>query len=266
MIVCTEKQTAFLHIPKCAGQTVRRQIEHHHDVRPRFNGRWQRSDNIDADLAHLPFCLIRTDFPEAYEALKKCSVFALIRDPVDRFRSALAQHTKKFQGSHISTLSEDKLRATVSDIIDELGSTGPLLPFRLAHFVRQSDMLPEHDEVHELHLYRFEKLPLMMGALGTRLGQELGSGYHDNRSTPIRFEYLRQPLVMIASKLSPIVSKDTYQAIKRTALYLITDNSRSNINLYKEEWLLNFIYSYYKDDYKIFNSLKYDTESVSTTT
>jgi len=115
MIISHQHKTIFMHIPKCAGTSVREMLVRADPEADRMWGwRWMPRQQRYCDSAHLPF----VDLPPAVLRLVRgYFVIALVRDPMDRFRSAYAQHfsqhryrKKKSPSAFLAELDSIKIR------------------------------------------------------------------------------------------------------------------------------------------------------------
>ena len=97
MIVSHSRQFIFLHIPKCAGTSFRNALKPYHDDSQSF---WYRHHSAyfgcELDYAHLRLWELHALFPRLFEALASYKTLALMRNPYERFISALAQHLTAF--------------------------------------------------------------------------------------------------------------------------------------------------------------------------
>jgi len=97
MIVSHSKRFIFFHIPKCAGTSFRETLNRHHDDPETF---WLRRHDpyfgCEIDLAHLRLWELRALYPKIFDAAGKYRTLALVRNPYERFTSALAQQLSAF--------------------------------------------------------------------------------------------------------------------------------------------------------------------------
>ena len=141
MIIDDIHRVAFVHVPKCAGTSVRRQLQDLDRSETPFYGRREHDRLGPIDYAHLPLSYLESDFPEALAKLADYESFALVRDPHKRFISAIFERLALFKGVTGTT-------ATVADAIREAGEVIDWLRHRTRfcdpsyiHFARQSDFV-----------------------------------------------------------------------------------------------------------------------------
>lgn len=97
MIVSHRQRFIFIHIPKCAGTSLRRALQRYHDDPENF---WYRRYHpyfgCAIDYAHMRLWELTTLFPHIIELMRDYETLALVRSPYERFISALAQHLTAF--------------------------------------------------------------------------------------------------------------------------------------------------------------------------
>jgi hypothetical protein len=88
MIIIDELNFVYVHIPKCAGTTIK-------ESNPELE--LTRIDNGHGfDSTHLPLSYIKIKVPSVYAKILDYESYAHVRDPVSRFRSAFFQHSREF--------------------------------------------------------------------------------------------------------------------------------------------------------------------------
>ena len=88
------------------------------------------------DYRHLPLRLLRDLDREAFDKLRVYKSYALLRDPFQRFRSAMAQRAKMYVGAELARLEEDDLHAEIRQVIAYLQSEPRVIPSDFIHFAR----------------------------------------------------------------------------------------------------------------------------------
>jgi hypothetical protein len=97
VIVNNALSLIIMHIPKCAGKSLRQAFAPEDPSGKFWHWKYSQANFSWQDMAHIPLDQLR-GFPE-WDLLEKYTVIAVVRNPVDRFYSALsehrAQHNKK---------------------------------------------------------------------------------------------------------------------------------------------------------------------------
>ena len=145
MIVDDAHGFVFVHIPKCAGSTVRAHLAPGSWARGR-TGVWleEHPELGTVDLAHLPLYTLKAYAPDAYRKVADYDAFALVRSPEKRFPSSFAQWSRQYGGHPLDSLSARQVAEAVEHILERLdreGGTRRLLPYRYVFFQPQVDYI-----------------------------------------------------------------------------------------------------------------------------
>jgi hypothetical protein len=121
--VISAHQLVFVHVPKCAGKSIC-------DLLPLDEDRFEvmlRQDLEGADAKpiadmdpacmthgalgrihtkHLPLAVLRAHFPTLWHSLEQSRSFAMLRDPRDRFISAVFQRLREMKGRGATELDD----------------------------------------------------------------------------------------------------------------------------------------------------------------
>src|SRR5215469_2320355 len=116
MIIDDEHRVAFVHIPKCGGTSVRRQLAALDSCRGFFYDRRDHDALGRLDYCHIPLAFLAAHFRDAFDKVAAYSAFALVRDPHSRFVSATFQRLALFGGVRRTT-------ATASEALQEAERT-----------------------------------------------------------------------------------------------------------------------------------------------
>jgi Sulfotransferase family len=141
MIVSHAKRFIFLHVPKCAGTSFRDALKAYHDDAENF---WYRRNDpyfgCEVDYAHMRLWELHALFPRIFDAMAHYETLALVRNPYERFISALAQHLTAFH-QNLDYYAADKeiLRGYAERFIEqELRIERVLGNARFVHFSFQT--------------------------------------------------------------------------------------------------------------------------------
>ncbi|MDU8928292.1 sulfotransferase family 2 domain-containing protein [Alisedimentitalea sp. MJ-SS2] len=146
MIVNDTCRVVFLHIPKCAGTTVRNVLALYDQHHGRFYDKSVANHPLlgRLDYAHIPLAVLRDYFPEDFDRVIKYRSFALIRDPHFRFPSSL--HERFVQRSNTPLDLHDRVDVAreVDKVMASLArhpQSEPISDPDLIHFSRQCDYI-----------------------------------------------------------------------------------------------------------------------------
>lgn len=254
MIISRRTKTAFIHIPKNGGTTVRRQMLQLHDIEASFAAAANLAGIGRVHLAHLPIRTIQEHFPEVYQILLTCQVFAVCRDPFSRFRSSVSQHFKLYKNIAIASLDEAELRSRILGLIDEIETSPDVLPIKLNHFIRQTEML---DDEMDVSLFALEDLADMMERISARTGIPMRHDRKDNETISLRDERLRKPLSLIAVELEKRLPSPAYQTLQKLAKRALQKPiPEKTEDIFHSPEIMDFVKTHYADDVKLHQSAK----------
>lgn len=94
MIISHAHDFGFVHIPKCAGSTIRHQLRDIDDLQGAFFGTKVLPDGRQINGNHVPLQVLKVHYPEAWDALCGVTSYVIVRDPMGRFLSAMAQYLR----------------------------------------------------------------------------------------------------------------------------------------------------------------------------
>lgn len=251
MILNYTHRIAFLHIPKCAGSSVKDQLR----VLDETGGRFERAEPHPrfgrVHRAHLPLWLLRELYPDDFTAVTESASFAVLRDPVPRFASALAQRIEQFGKTDPFALPEDALRREVETVVTHLTDhpDSPVLEF--CHFLRQRDFVDLEGRRVVSHLYRLEDVPALLAEISARSGQSVLAHAKSNEKLDFRLQGLKAPVLAVNAALRRMLPAAAHAALKERAKGLITRKGSKGpvwTQVLQRPEIRAFIDSYYRED------------------
>lgn len=148
MIISDKYKLAFVHIPKCAGTSVRSQLSVLDDRDGAFESRVEVHSELGLlDYVHIPLKILQVYFPDEFKCVAEYRAFAVTRGIHERFASALAQYCNyqtEMPFKRHSSKSIVRQALAVIDVLDDLtvgGRCPDLLPAELIHFQPQRDYI-----------------------------------------------------------------------------------------------------------------------------
>ncbi|WP_413875748.1 sulfotransferase family 2 domain-containing protein [Albidovulum sp.] len=161
MIISHRFQTVFIHIPKCAGTSIRETlVQADPDCQRMWGWRWMARHQRYGDSAHVPLIDLQ---PQVMNAVRDYTVIALTRDPMTRFISAIHQHFMQH---------EYRRKLPVPEFLRELDSTNIRYDPAYVHFCPQHYFIYISTKRFVDHVLRIEDpdWPAQMKAILVRQG------------------------------------------------------------------------------------------------
>lgn len=146
MIICDDREFAFIHIPKCAGTSVRRALRVIDTSGAAFFHIASHPQMGEVHLAHLTLADLATHYPATLATIRRYRSMAIVRDPMERFYSALNQRLREFKHIAQSAISPAMIEAEAQHVIAYLESAPPRLDLEHVHFQRQCEFIELHGE------------------------------------------------------------------------------------------------------------------------
>ena len=250
MIVSDHHRFIFIHVPKCAGTSVRASVLPYHDADERFLRTVEQHPEFGPiDFRHLPLSLLREIDPEVFEKLKTYDSYALLRDPFQRFRSAMAQRAKMYLGKEFAQLSEIELHSEINRVQDYLLSSPSVIKPEFVHFTRQSDFVQIDGARLVRNLFLVEHLDQFSRVLAQRIGAGMLPIGHTNKTMVFRYPQLKH-VVQTSSALARQVLPGTVHETLRQSARKVLMKSGAGIEraVFDEAQVRDFVASYYKAD------------------
>ena len=233
MIISDRYRFVFIHIPKCAGSFVRRQLLPYDDTDGRFSGKREQKPVLGVwDYAHIPLSILRQYFPSDFERVQTHNSFAVIRNPFERFPSSIAQRLKQFGGTPLHTLGPKEIEREVESTISYLSQSAEITDASYVHFTRQSEYLELNDKRIVRNLYSTDTIDQMLHDIADLIGKPIvGNNSQSivNQTAVYRHEAMRRLFEAMRPMLGGPISMLLPEKAKRTIrrfLYIFRDNKK----------------------------------------
>ena len=188
MIICPTHGFVFVHIPKCAGTSVRLQLRAC-DPAHIFMGRTGEHPVLGTiDYAHVPLRHLRVHFPQEYAALTQMDAFAIVRDPLARFGSALRQVLWQYEKRPMTLIPPEEVRERTLRMLDEIAPVLDDPPHRFVFFTRQQDYVFDQGQQIVKNLVPVDLTAELIAYFAQRSGVSLDTGRHSNRNVDLRIK------------------------------------------------------------------------------
>ena len=265
MIVNDESRFVFVHIPKCAGTSVRNALSIRNDCRfAEWNRRARHRSLGYIDYMHLPLFTLREHFEGQFRRVDSYRSFAVVRDPFARFPSSVSQRLRVYADRPIQTLRDKEILKEVDRVIGHL--THPrrscgLLAAEYIHFQRQIDYIQLDGEQIVESVYSIGRIDKLLDDIADYVGQRwVLRNEHDagltNQTVVYRSEFVGRAINATRS-VRPTISGFLPQGIKqkfRSYAYVPRDERLSS--LFGSEYIKDFVSDYYKRDIELVNDVE----------
>ena len=270
MIISNTHRFAFVHVPKCAGTTVRHPLQAFDDCNGAYTERVGDHPHPvlgNLDYAHIPLFTLRDHFEEEFRAVKDYWSFVVVRDPFARFASSVSQRLKMYSDQPIHRSKLGDISKAIAESIDYLSQQPRCkhrLPPEYIHFQKQIDYIELDGEQIVNSLYTVDDVDKLLEEVGQRVGGSLGQSNQAgglqpraNQSIVFRNDLLRW-VIETARPLSNKVSRLLPEGVKqwvRDQIYIPRDQRMKN--LFTADYIQDFIRDYYAEDIALYKKVGY---------
>lgn len=272
MIISDEHKFVFIHIPKCAGTSVRGILEPFDSREGAFTGRVDHHSEFgELDYVHIPLFALRDHFRPEFEAVQRYWSFAVVRDPYARFASSVSQNLRQYSEKPIQKRSIQDIVSCVREVIDFLSSHGReqlLLPPEYIHFQRQADYIDLDGEQVITSLYTVNQIDKLLFDVSQHTEWPLSDMVPEatkakaNQTKVFRNDLLRRVIEYSrpgTGALRGILSDNLKQKF-RDRVYVPRDQRMRE--LFAADHIRDFIQDYYAQDISLYRALQDDSRSV----
>ena len=257
MIISDEHRFVFVHIPKCAGTSVREQIARIDSYSGKFGLKGPHPKLGYIDYSHLPLKTLRDHFPEEFEKVCSYRSVALIREPRERFVSAIFQHLREFHGIAATSLSRKDAIRKAADIIKILDTGDVRQRLEFVHFNRQFDYLCVDGKIIVRDLFCMDDMMSFVDFVRARVNISLDVARKSNASTVSRFSAVSRVKKALRPAYMKMLSSGGRDIIKNamlsSGLYVSPNEFYDSVKNYPE--VSDFVDHYYANDLDIYHAV-----------
>lgn len=266
MIISDTHKFAFVHIPKCAGTTLRNALLPFDEHAARFYDKAvaPHPGLGRLDHHHIPLAVLRDHFPEDFEKLTAYRSFALVRDPFSRFPSSLHERLVQRDRRPLSVRTRDEIAREVDVVLSYLArlpSTVAITDPEYIHFSRQCDYVSLDGCQIVGHPRPVSEVDALLSDLSMIVGRPIRLEENKNQ----RFSHSNLFIARlqhgvtrrIEAALPRRIWKPLYRPIKRTffALGVLRRDTDVLSALPNSNEVTAFITEFYAKDMKLFREL-----------
>jgi len=271
MVISDKHKFVFVHIPKCGGTYVRNAISSFDETGGYFTSKVGFHEVIgELDYVHIPLEILEKYFPDEYGKLLSYKTYAVVRNPLERFPSSIAQHIKYNGDNNIQRLKKHEVRSAVDAVISWISDNrGALVyPPEYIHFQPQVDYIYNKSMKVSDAIYTLENAAKLIGDIENRAGVKIdkitsGSDIAKNESFTYRYEMYRNIFELIrplyTSLGKSILTDSAVSSIKGVVFVPQRDKLKQ---IFSSEYVRDFVQDEYKMDMDLYEKVKSDESNL----
>lgn len=264
MIISPRHGFVFVHIPKCAGTSVRTQIvkcDPDHIAMAEV-GTHPVLGSID--FGHVPLRMLRQHFPREYAFLERFTSYAVVRDPLERFGSSLRQMLWRYDQRPMTLIPPAELRDLTLKTLGELAGELDHPSSRFIFFARQRDFIWDEDRRIVDHLVPMSLVPDFIAHLGRITDTDLETGTRSNQNVELRFKRIGGLAYRVNDLLRRSLPLDVHARIKDGALRLLSarKSAAEASGILEMEEVRAFVDTHYAEDARIHREVIARSEAI----
>ncbi len=254
MIISDKHRFVFVHIPKCAGSSIRKVLAPYDDYQGWFDGRVDPHPKYGRlDFVHLPLELLKEVLPKEYEKVTTYDAYALVRAPRQRFQSAFAQYVKMYRGIEIAQMDSARMESEIASLTETLKAVGKVIPPELIHFSRQASFLGDDSGEHVSNVFPLERIDHLLQALSTKVGAPLNSEMRENQTQVMRFSALRGPVLQARRLVKAVMPKAAFDTLRSAGRSVLMRPVQDEIlPVFRTQSVVDFVDEHYALDFDIY--------------
>jgi Sulfotransferase family len=257
VIISDAHRFAFVHIPKCAGSSIRQQLDRLDSYHGAFSRPGVHPVLGPIHYAHLPLAELQSCFPEQFDKILRFECFAIIREPGARFVSALLQHLQEFREVGTEMLSKDfVLSEALAFIGRAAGATACRSP-QLVHFAPQNRFTHLDGERIVQNLFRFDDIHMMAQAMRQKCGVTIHASERINERQVADRKLIGTLKGFVGPAYQRLLPSSMRAQVRRAMWNTGMNHSARHIydEVLKNGQIMQFIKSHYATDFALYNSL-----------
>lgn len=268
MLHIPERDLAFLHIPKNAGKAMRLSLENAAAISYDAIARDLQVTTAEAEHLmeapvqlpgagavqpeHVPLATMAAHFPHSFEVLRKSRSLALIREPRDRFFSAILQRMGEYKDLKGLRADDPLVIEEIGNVCDHLARVGPQHQLEYTHFVRQVDYT-DFEGVRVVDaIFPMDRMDKAAEWIEAKTGLKIVVVQDHVRREPKKWSRAIQPAARYIGRnlLTPPVKRAVYSLWMNSGVFANAAGRYQAIPLGAE--VESFIAEYYRQDFALY--------------
>ena len=259
MIISETGQYAFVHIPKCAGSTLRDAVMPLWPDNISYWGIRTHEALGPVDVAHMPLDLMARAYPDELAQLQSSDCYAVIRDPLDRFKSAFSEHLKNFQGTNYALISQENAQTALDRAIEHLRG-GDLNSPEFVHFAPQVDYVFLNGTQVVKHLYPLAQSRQLVLDISARLGVDPPEEVNRNERRHLRYPALAGALESLNGISRAVLPEGARRSLAKLAKSTLTTTKKHTAPadaVLNSDQVRSFVDSFYAADHDLYRTVSH---------
>ncbi|MGD8914417.1 MAG: sulfotransferase family 2 domain-containing protein [Candidatus Thiodiazotropha sp.] len=266
MIINDTHRFVFIHIPKCAGTTVRERLRPYDESLGAFSSRLDRNPELGLiDYVHIPLFILRQHFPTIYEKIRDYDSYTVIRNPISRFPSSFSQHLKMYGKTQIRLMSQRDVRKELNIIMKDLqrhSRDNDYLPYKYIHFQRQSDYIYDQGSAVVKNIFDISDVSALIQQISDRHGIRIINkaddlSQHKANEGLVYKNIFTKTLTEISKMIfRPFISIEVMDKVKNASReFLYTPRDIKLKEVFESREVYDFVEEYYKSDILLYQEI-----------
>ncbi|MBU2958921.1 sulfotransferase family 2 domain-containing protein [Paracoccus sp. 1_MG-2023] len=262
MIISQRHEFVFVHIPKCAGTSVRTQLVKCDPDHVAMAEVGEHPVLGKIDFGHVPLSKLRAHFPENYDALERFTSYAVVRDPLARFGSSLRQMLWRYSNRPMTLIPPEELRELTLKMLDDIAAELDDPSNQFIFFARQRDFIYDGDRRMVDHLIPMELVPDFIAHVSRITDTPMEAATRSNQNVELRFKRFGGMAYRVNDVLRRSLPLDMHAKIKDGALRLLSakKSAAEASGILEMDEVRDFVRTHYAEDARIHHEVKADTD------
>jgi len=250
-VISDDLRFAFLHVPKTGGTTIGQQIA----SQVQHDGRFFEGVEKDPELGefyqdHLTMRMYAKHYASVLEKLRTFDVYAVVRDPFARFRSALAQFSRLSSLGELSQLPRSELRDMVGSVIAQL-ERGDGKSLAMIFFRPQAEFVALNGELIARRIFDLSDLNKFSAEMAEKYQVRMEVGEY-RRKTPHYRRHMFGRVAGYKNMAARILPAPVFDLAKQGVKRVLRRNGDPEFDdILARMDIHSFVRDYYKEDYDI---------------
>lgn len=266
MIISQRHKFVFVHIPKCAGTSVRTQLVKCDPDHLSMGEVGMHPTLGKIDFGHVPLTALRQHFPNEYRDLETFTSYAVVRDPLERFGSSLRQMLWRYSQRPMTLIPADELRSLTLKALDDVAGQLDAPSHQFIFFARQRDFIFDGDRRMVDHLIPMTLVPDFIAHIARITDTPMEAETRSNQNVELRFKKVGGIAYRLNDLLRRTLPLDVHARIKNGALRVLAakKSAAEASGILEMDEVRRFVERHYAEDAHIHRMVAAQTAALKT--